>query len=999
MKDYIKKLAKGEFEYHVPVLNVDHSVTGDVVEDSKGMGSLTISSDVDITGMSYSPNTRFKTDGSFSGKVIQIDYTVDAGGLHAGEKIEGDLIIVSSAGERKVPFSFDVIKRAVYAGNIKIDDLRSFTVLAMREPGEALEIFKTSEFRAVVLRDDVFLNALYDKLMPSEHPEQAMDNFLEAAGEIEKNEEKKQEKPDLPKAAKVNMPPFKRLWKRIKAELIRGYLDFRMKKISLSDWCRKALLRVNDENFLMLYKGTSEEAYSYLELQVATAMLLSFSGNQEASHKVLNACGKELMEDKKGNGILYYTALYITTMINSSDENLAFTRVKLFEATEIPDVPWQVVLYRYHMDRHSDENASIWLTRFKDAFSKGCTSPVIYLEAIRIINSQPVLLRVLNTFETQVIRFGYRYGLVEPAASSRVTELVSEEKKPDMTHLYCLKKLYDEYNSDEILETLCKKMIQGNITGPEYVPIYEQAIKRSLNITRLYEYFLISLDKSKQRNLPERVLRFFAYDSGIDHTSRAYLYANVIRLREKDPEIYDLYEDNIFNFTEDRLAGGHIDENLAQLYRWLWDNDPDLSRRFPLQIFRLQNTYRITVKSDDVTYADITHPEFTTVKKVPVKDRRTFTFILNNKERVQDSCIICFEDKNGRIYNDSAYEYKIERVMGSRRPAYLDSAECEADPFYLLFAYRRALHLHDEDLAKDYAKKLIAGHGDILSKSFGEDLKLFAYGDLETAVKKEQGPDVTAIKGDRKDITDLEDLLARMLFTKQSPDITAPVFAKYYELKKQGIVIEAYCAYQSFLYFVRGERADMQVIPVIYERVYNGGKALPVELAALLHYSATGDREFTKEQKEIYEGIIKAFISKNYIFSFFSELSADLEQPVFTNDKTVLEYRDEPGKDVSFVFTKGRYSGKRIPGRHTFNGLYVCDIVLFSGEKAAYHVNVSGEDTDVYEIQAAGKPDDKSPELCRINDVIEEKDSILADEKLSMLEKELELAEREFSFV
>lgn len=1003
MKEYIKKLAKGEFEYYTPVLERIEPIAGDVVEDSKTAGALKLFSDARIYGTAYSPNTRFKTSGDFSGNEPEITFSVDAAGLKAGEKIEGELVIVSSAGEFKTPFSFEVIKKAVYAGNIKVEDLRSFTVLALRDPDSAVRIFETPEFRAVVLRDDTFLNALYDKLMPSDDAAFAMDNFLEGAGALENREgepeDSKRQETQIKSHEKHAAPPFKRVWKRIKAELIRGYLDFRMKKIPLTDWCRKALLRVNDENFLMLYKETPEEAYSWLELQVAKAMLLSFSGEQEASYRVLNACGRELMEDKKGSGVLYYTALYITTMINSSDENLQFTKEKFFEATELPEVPWQVVLYRYHMDQNSSDNASIWLTRFKDVFSKGCTSPVIYLESIRIINSQPVLLRVLNSFETQVIRFGYRYGLVEPAAGARITQLVSEENKPDMTHLYCLKKLYDEYNSDEILETLCKKMIQSDYKGPEYAAIYEQAIKRSLNITRLYEYFLMSIDKSKPRSLPERVLRYFAYDSSIDHASRAYLYANVTGLREKDPEIYDLYEDNIISFTCDRLSAGAIDENLEKLYRWLWDNDPTLGTRFPLQVFRLQNTYKITVKSDTVAFADITHPEFNKIRKVQFKNRKTFAFILNDKERVQDSCVICFEDINGRIYNDNAFEYKVERVLGSRRPVSVDPSACEGDPFFLLYEYRRAARRENDEAAVSVAKSLIAGHSQMLSKSFAQELKLYAYGDSELADIKSQGPEVTAIKGDRKDITDFEDLLARMLFTKQPPGKTAPVFAEYIALKKQGLIVEGYCAYQAFLYFVCGKEADLQVIPLIYERVADGGKALPVELAALLLSEATGKREFTAQQKDIFENIIKAFVSKGYVFSFFRDLSEDLELPPFIQDKTIAEYKGIPGREVVFEFSEGRYAGRRIPAREAFNGIYVCELVMFDGEQSVYTVYDSGEPMGEYEINAAREPDNKEYELCRINDILRARNTNEAGSALAALEAELKAVQREFVFV
>ena len=152
MKDYIKKLAGGEFEYRIPVLEIPGELTGDVVEDSKGMGSLDIRADGNITGTSYSQNTRFKTGGSFSGKDIKLNYTVDAGGMRSSERIEGELVIVCSAGERRIPYSFDVIKKAVYAGNIKVEDLRSFTVLAMRDPQEALAGFRAGGYAPSCVR-------------------------------------------------------------------------------------------------------------------------------------------------------------------------------------------------------------------------------------------------------------------------------------------------------------------------------------------------------------------------------------------------------------------------------------------------------------------------------------------------------------------------------------------------------------------------------------------------------------------------------------------------------------------------------------------------------------------------------------------------------------------------------------------------------------------------------------------------------------------------------
>ncbi len=962
MKDYIKRLARGEFEYSVPRVHIPETVKGEVTEGSELSSFFEVKADGKISGTAYTESAGVQTEAVFKGEKGNVSYKVSAAGKRPGESIEGVFNVVTSAGEYQVPFHFDVIKKLIQTGYGPIEDIRGFTELVKKDEAEAVRIFASDEFANVILRDDPFLNALYRQLETQEDTAFALKNFMEGAGLIKNNENAAPESNGYGESGPVSghapeeernvshpRSDFARIWRKLKIRLTRGYLDFRMKKTSLDQWTSKALTRLCDNNFLRLYNGSEEDRHDFLEVEVAKALILSFSGRTREAGDTLKSIRDDLIKDREGEGILYYTAIYIGTMINTTDANIESVAKELFEAADSPDAPWPVILYRYHLDENGRDNASIWLTRFKDAFSRGCRSPIIYLEAIRIINREPVLLRVLNPFETQVIRFGYRYRLVESMATARVTEIVSEETKADPAHLQCLKKLYDEYNSDEILITLCSKMIQGNMKGPEYAPVYEQAIKRGLSITRLNEYYILSLDKTLPKRLPETVLRYFIYDNNLDHGAKAFLYANVIRVRDKEPEIYELYHDTMEVFATERLSGGYIDDNLIVLYRWLWDEGLINGTELASQVFRLQFTYKITVDSDVPVMLHARHGEFDVPKKTPIKDGRTYAFILDTKYVPGSECVLCFEDREGNVYTDKAFAYKTERVLENRPLSDVNDAACATDPYYLLYRFRMEKAAGNDQTAAAFAKNLLVYEA--ISKSFEHELRTFLYGNASDAANISEGPEVIAIKGDSKQITDLEDILARMLFTKREPKETAPVFEKLFALKQKGDVVEAYTAYQSFLYFVKERSCDEAVFPLIHSRAAAGERQLPVELAALLKKEAVGDREMTESDIRLYEKVLKAFVSKGWYFGFFKDINPRVNIPFFVGDKTVLEFRDEPGRKVVLQGAEGVTGMKE-----TVPGIYTAPLILFEGDDSSFQaVSVKGGEESVYDIHAERK--------------------------------------------
>ena len=104
----------------------------------------------------------------------------------------------------------------------------------------------------------------------------------------------------------------------------------------------------------------------------------------------------------------------------------------------------------------------------------GCSSPIMYLEAINIINSQPVLLRVLNQFEIRVINFGCRYDIISEKLAMQIAAVAANEKNIDINMLIILRKLYEKFDKDEILTALVTHMVRLGMTGENCFPVYEK---------------------------------------------------------------------------------------------------------------------------------------------------------------------------------------------------------------------------------------------------------------------------------------------------------------------------------------------------------------------------------------------------------------------------------------------------------------------------------------------------------------------------------------------
>lgn len=119
---------------------------------------------------------------------------------------------------------------------------------------------------------------------------------------------------------------------------------------------------------------------------------------------------------------------------------------------------------------------------------------------------------------------------------------------------------------DELLEELCILLIQDNDYSSFAFCAYEEAVKRSLKLTRLYESYMHSLRTEPDGPLPMQILLYFSYENNLTPYERDLLYENIILYQDTASDIYRIYEPQISEYAVISLFKNRMNRRLAVIY-------------------------------------------------------------------------------------------------------------------------------------------------------------------------------------------------------------------------------------------------------------------------------------------------------------------------------------------------------------------------------------------------------------------------------------------------
>lgn len=433
--------------------------------------------------------------------------------------------------------------------------------------------------------------------------------------------------------------------KRCIVQMMEFYHAFRLKKIGTATWLKETAKTVDK----LVAMDENDIAARLFQAQ----MLITEERFNEANWILDHAA--ELLQKQSGAETLTAYYLYLTTLIHKDAHYINKVAAQVEHIYRQDNSNWRVGwLLLYLSEEYHKSITGKWVFLEKQ-FAAGCSSPVLYIEALALLGSNPALLRKLGRFEQQVLYYGIRQEVLKQDVVGQMLYLTGKVKEFSPVLFRLLEMLYRKKNDVRLLQEICTLLIKGGRTGKRFCDWYRAGIEASLRITNLYEYYMMSLDLDKPQELPKMVLMYFSYQNSLDYEHSAYLYDYALRHRDRLGDIYGVYQVKIERFVVEQIQKGRINRYLANLYEKLIRPEM-VNEQTGEQLARLLFAHGIRVEDDSLRKVYVYQPGSLRPEEYTLTDGCTWVSLYGN------DYTLCFEDawKNRFIKN---VEYTTERLI------------------------------------------------------------------------------------------------------------------------------------------------------------------------------------------------------------------------------------------------------------------------------------------------------------------------------------------------
>uniref|UniRef100_UPI004055D5C7 DUF5717 family protein n=1 Tax=Acetatifactor sp. TaxID=1872090 RepID=UPI004055D5C7 len=434
--------------------------------------------------------------------------------------------------------------------------------------------------------------------------------------------------------------------KRIIVQLMKIYQAFRMKKISSGTWLKESgklidKLVVMDENDVptRLFQSQlliSEERYNEAEWLLDHAMSLM---------------EQRQMDD--GDLLAYY--LYLTTLIHRDEEYVDQIAMEVQQIYRRDTSQWRVAWLLLYLSEEYGKSFSAQWGFLEKQFYRGCSSPVIYIEALHLLGNNPALLRKLDSYELQVLYYGAKHQMLGIELVEQILYLAGKTREYSAVLLNILRFLYEKKKDTRILQEICTLLIKGGRSDYKSFEWYQKGVEAQLRITNLYEYYMLALDLSEPQELPKILLMYFSYQNNLDYEHSAYLYQYILQHQEEFPEIYESYRMRMERFVIDQIRKMHINRHLAFLYQNMLTPGM-ITEETAEALSRLLFAHQVQVEDNRLCKVIVYQSGCVNPREYVLQDGGTWIALYGN------DYTILFEDRWGNRFVKNV-EYTLEKLM------------------------------------------------------------------------------------------------------------------------------------------------------------------------------------------------------------------------------------------------------------------------------------------------------------------------------------------------
>ena len=430
--------------------------------------------------------------------------------------------------------------------------------------------------------------------------------------------------------------------------LMEDYLGLRMGRLTTEEWQERALSELShidgsgpEDLYLMLYKAHVSMTTG---LDMDAKYLIEFVAEQ--LHK-LPEPNPEL-----SSYFCYVKGLY--ELDPASTERTAGLIKRFYDKSP----SWKILWMLFYLDSSYEEDPKMKFECIEEEFFEGgCSSPVMYFEALDILRSHPEFIDSANEFEIQVLYFGARYDYLNLEIAGHITEIILALSEKALTErntkllLKIAEKIYDRFPSTDALKAVCRLLILRQDRSNEAHAYYVKAVTSFIEIPELYNYYIFSLDKDSYEPLPQEIINYCVENESMLFDYKAYFLANIITNKDKYPELYRKCLPAITEFADEQLSAGITDESTAVIYKDLLERGT-LSKGMKRNLFQIICTRKITTDNKRMKNVMVFHKELSVFQDIPLYEGRAYVRIYSPDAQ------ILFKDSAGNLYANIEYSVK-----------------------------------------------------------------------------------------------------------------------------------------------------------------------------------------------------------------------------------------------------------------------------------------------------------------------------------------------------
>lgn len=429
----------------------------------------------------------------------------------------------------------------------------------------------------------------------------------------------------------------------------------KQKFLLLKNYMRFQLGQITEETYLEESFHTiarlKEVGCAYPEYQLYEAYLHQCRKEDEKAREILNQYqDKSFGRDDLELGGAYLYLCYRTGLTKRKDETCRKIR-SFYQQKRDSFFLFRLLL---QIDEEYEVTPSNAVFEMEELYALGCRSPFLYLEAWRIIEKEMTLLHRIGGLWTQVFLFAGKAGLLTEELSMRLAYLSGYEKRFSRSLYRALSLSYEAFPTDDTLDAICKQIMKGEPRRKEYFPWYARAVERGLRLTRLYEYYVETMNPGSQEALPQTLRMYFSYNNALSDKKKAFVYANIVRHKETDLSTYESYRQIIKEFAAEKLAEGRINEDYAVLYQEFMKEPEDQEQAEALG--KVLFTCRLYCEDSKVRSVAVRHSQMKEEECYPCVEGVAYPRIYTK------DAVVLFVDERQRRYV-STVDYNLHKLM------------------------------------------------------------------------------------------------------------------------------------------------------------------------------------------------------------------------------------------------------------------------------------------------------------------------------------------------